>query len=202
MTEMKGVMNTAIGAANALGQSVNSTEMLSTIDAVQDQIEGVNDQVRYSCSEDGLYEYTGDDYRSAYKMSTVTELMATPVCCRVVLLTACGGLQAYFCLFGLNLLMGFIAYCCMKSCPSACMTVFAFLLLALSWALFGSFYFTAAFLDDTCIQLQLWYDCEVPPCVCGHACSFLPPRHCDFPLWCSPTPRPLRRLFLQSAPLS
>jgi len=66
----------------------------------------------------------------------------------------------FYAFFVVNLLNGFLAYCCMKGCFSMLMAFFGYCLVVCSWLLFAVFYMSGVYIDDTCVQLQLWNDCK------------------------------------------
>ena len=66
----------------------------------------------------------------------------------------------FYTFFVANLLNGFFSYCCMKGCFSMLMAFFGYCLVVCSWLLFAVFYMSGVYIDDTCVQLQLWNDCK------------------------------------------
>jgi len=75
-----------------------------------------------------------------------------------------GAYVFYFC-FVSNMLLGTFSFLCSSNFAccgywSMAMAVFGWVLTGLCWLLFAVFYASGAFLDDTCVQLQLWSDCK------------------------------------------
>jgi len=68
----------------------------------------------------------------------------------------------FYAFFAINCLLGFSSYITNAGCFSMLMAVNGFLLSIVCWLLFAILYASGAFLDDTCIQLQLWNDCNAP----------------------------------------
>jgi len=71
--------------------------------------------------------------------------------------------KVYYALYSLNCLLGYIAYCCKYGGrPALAMALTGFGLLVSSWLFFGGFYSFGAFMDDTCVEMQKWFECKAP----------------------------------------
>jgi hypothetical protein len=81
--------------------------------------------------------------------------------------------KIFFAVFCVNTILGIGAWLCNKGCPATCMTLNGFFLCILAWILFAVFYMGGAFLDDTCVQLDMWYKCKMPNTPKGTDCSKL-----------------------------
>jgi hypothetical protein len=146
----KGVHDVVDGAQLVFDQAMDAIGVMQTTNTImQGAMTNLNidyDASAMNSAVDSVSEEVGDLEKKVDKYANSVKIAA----------------YVFYSVFLVNLLFGSLSYWTGRGCFSMVMATMAFLLVIVCWLLFAIFYASGAFLDDTCVQLQLWYDCKQP----------------------------------------